>query len=103
MCDKDKGEHNYVADALNWEQRVSGELESARIWETHWGDLYSKGNPRDYEGKIKRLQEEINNLPVATLMTNSQMSWQNIKPYQELCGKKTTIEENGTDTNDGGK
>ena len=28
--DKDN-EHNYVADAQNWEARVKGELESARV------------------------------------------------------------------------
>ena len=29
MCDK--GEHNYVADAQNWEQRVKGEMEATRV------------------------------------------------------------------------
>jgi len=91
MCDKDKGEHNYVADALNWEQRVSGELESARIWETHWGDLYSKDKPRDYEGKIAELQKEINKLPVAKMMTNFQMSFRKLKPYEELVDKKGSV------------
>ena len=34
MAEKDKDkddEHNYVADAQNWEARVKGELESARV------------------------------------------------------------------------
>jgi len=29
MCEK--GEHNYVADAQNWEQRIKGEIEAARV------------------------------------------------------------------------
>jgi hypothetical protein len=27
----DKKEHNYVADAQNWEQRIKGEINAARV------------------------------------------------------------------------
>ena len=54
-----------------------------KIWDTHWGELYAKDMPRDYEGKIQKLQDEIDKLPSAKMMTLSQMSFKPVKPYDE--------------------
>ena len=54
-----------------------------KIWDTHWGELYAKDLPRDYDGKIQKLQDEINKLPSAKMMTLSQMSFKPVKPYDE--------------------
>jgi len=39
--------------------------------------------PQDYEGKIKRLNNEIKKLPSVKVMTLSQMSYKPVKPYDE--------------------
>mmetsp|Transcript_9160 Transcript_9160/g.13571 ORF Transcript_9160/g.13571 Transcript_9160/m.13571 type:complete len:121 (-) Transcript_9160:1634-1996(-) len=86
MCDK--VERNYVADAQNWEQRVKGELESARIWSKNWGVLYNKddGNnnqDQNYKEKIQKLQAKMQSLPVQGMVTSTQMSYTGGKPYAE--------------------
>ena len=39
--------------------------------------------PRDFEGKIQKLQEEIDKLPSVRVMTLTQMSYKPVKPYDE--------------------
>jgi hypothetical protein len=45
--------------------------------------LYAKDAPRDYEGKIQELKDEIKKLPSVRLMTLTQMSYKPVKPYDE--------------------
>ncbi len=54
-----------------------------KIWQTNWGELYAKDMPQDYEGKIKKLENEINKLPTVRVMTLTQMSYKPLKPYDE--------------------
>ena len=54
-----------------------------KIWDANWGELYAKDMPRDYVGKIQKLQDEIDKLPSARMMTLSQMSFKPVKPYDE--------------------
>mmetsp|Transcript_48449 Transcript_48449/g.58650 ORF Transcript_48449/g.58650 Transcript_48449/m.58650 type:complete len:129 (+) Transcript_48449:321-707(+) len=77
-------ERNYVSEAHNWEQRVKGEMEYARTWQQNWGELYAKNEPSDYSGRIAQLRKEMELLPVQSIMTNSQLSHGEIKPYKEL-------------------
>ena len=54
------------------------------MWDTNWGVLYAKDIPTDYQGKIQKLQDEINKLPTVKGMTSlTQMSYRNVKPYDE--------------------
>ena len=34
--------HNYVADQLNWEQRVKTEVEAPRQWSEQWGPIFQE-------------------------------------------------------------
>ena len=38
-------EHNFVADAFNWEQRVKGEVAAARAWSGNWGEVFAPDSP----------------------------------------------------------
>ena len=37
----------------------------------------------DIKGKIELLQEELKQMPIATKMTNAQMSYVPVKPFEE--------------------
>lgn len=76
-------EHNFVADAFNWEQRVKGELTAARAWSGNWGDLFAPDSPKSYSEKIAKLKEKMEKLPVQAMMSNSQMSYVPVVPYKE--------------------
>ncbi len=40
--------------------------------------------PQDYQGKIQKLQDEIDKLPTVKVMTSlTQMSYRKVKPYDE--------------------
>ena len=54
-----------------------------KIWDTNWSELYAKDLPRDYEGKIQKLKDEINKLPTVQVKTLTQMSYKPVKPYDE--------------------
>ncbi|KAL7548029.1 hypothetical protein ACHAWF_011365 [Thalassiosira exigua] len=82
----DETEHNFVADAFNWEQRVRGESAAARAWSGSWGDVFAPGRPKTRADKIEALRKEMEKLPVQAMMSNSQMSYAPAKPYKE-CGK----------------
>mmetsp|Transcript_22180 Transcript_22180/g.46661 ORF Transcript_22180/g.46661 Transcript_22180/m.46661 type:complete len:103 (+) Transcript_22180:94-402(+) len=79
----DQQEHNYVADAFNWEQRVKGEKEAARSWPENWGEVFAPHAPKTNQGKIRQLQKELDKLPVQGLMSNSQMSYTSMVPYPQ--------------------
>lgn len=76
-------EHNFVADAFNWEQRVKGELTIARAWSGNWGDVFAPNDPKSYSEKIERLKEKMEKLPVQAMMSNSQMSYLPVVGYKE--------------------
>ena len=99
MAEKDKEkdkEHNYVADAQNWEARVKGELESARCWEANWGELYhEKSEGNDGSGgkdRIKRLEAQMKELPFTGAMTTHKMSYtvDNCTPYEPTKHRRNT-------------
>ena len=79
-----KGEHNFVADAHNWEQRIKTENEAAQIWSNNWGSLYVKDAPTTYAGKIAQLEAEIKKIPTASLATNTMLSYMGDKPFVEI-------------------
>ncbi len=54
-----------------------------KIWDTNWGELYAKDMPREYQGKIQKLKNEIDKLPSARMMTTSQISFKPVQPYDE--------------------
>ena len=54
-----------------------------KIWDTHWGELYAKDSPQNYEGKNQKLKDEIKKLPTVKVMTLTQMSYKPVKPYNE--------------------
>ena len=89
-------EHNYVADAQNWEARVKGELESARCWEANWGELYhEKSEGNDGSGgkdRIKHLEKQIQELPFTGAMTTHRMSYtiDNCTPYEQTKHRRNT-------------
>ena len=64
--------HNYVADQLNWEQRVKTEVEAPRQWSEQWGPIFQEEkegvDPLEegvrlreqfYESRIERLKAEL--------------------------------------------
>jgi hypothetical protein len=55
----EKQEHSFTADQLNWDQRVTSELESARKWNENWGTLFVGGIPNDEAERVAYLEEEI--------------------------------------------
>ena len=92
----DQTEHNFVADAFNWEQRVRGELQAARAWSPNWGSVYAPNAPKDYSEKIAKLKEKMEKLPVQAMMSNSQMSYTEVRPYKEYgksYGRKNCVSE----------
>ena len=70
----DETEHNFVADAFNWEQRVKGELTAARTWTSNWGSVFAPNSPKSYSEKIAKLENRMKELPVQALMSNIQIS-----------------------------
>ena len=88
-----ESEHNFVADAHNWEQRIKVENEAAQIWTNNWGSLYAPAQNTDYEGKIKALEAKMTAIPTQALATNTMLSYLGDKPFNELraqnYGKKT--------------
>ena len=89
----DKSEHNFVADAHNWEQRIKTENGAAQIWTNNWGTLYAEGQSKDYNGKIADLQKELSSTQSQPMATNTMLSYLGDKPFVEPTwqnyGKKT--------------
>lgn len=83
----DQTERNFVAEAFNWEQRCKGENEAARAWDNNWGQLFAPNMPRSYKDKIAQLEKQISKLPVQAMMSNSQLSYTEVVPYQEFGSK----------------
>lgn len=83
----DETEHNFVADAFNWEQRVKGELTAARTWTSNWGSVFAPNSPKSYSEKIAKLENRMKELPVQALMSNNQISYTNVVPYDDFGGK----------------
>lgn len=87
------GEHNFVADAHNWEQRIKVENSASQIWSNNWGTLYAAQLPHTYEDKIKALEKELKAIPVASMATNTMLSYLGDQPFDEIktvnYGKKT--------------
>jgi len=79
----DQTEHNFVADAFNWEQCMKKEREAARAWSENWGEVFAPNHPKTYSEKIEKLKEEMEKLPVQAMMSNSQMSYTPVVPYKE--------------------
>jgi hypothetical protein len=90
-CDQEQ-ERNYVAEAYNWEQRVKGELESARVWVSNWGSIYASNEAIDSKSKIRKLEEEIRQLPESCVMSNYQLSHQNCEAYEKCQHRRMTGE-----------
>ncbi|CAM9707641.1 unnamed protein product, partial [Choristocarpus tenellus] len=89
-------EKNVVGDQRNWEQRINTELESARMWAETWGPLFDKTSTMDEE--IKHLEEKVKTLPGQGVQTNSQLSYEKQKPFQEypvgtMCQRNLRIED----------
>ena len=79
-----KREHNFVADAFNWEQRVKGEINAAKVWSSNWGDLFSPDSAKSYSEKIAKLKEKLASLPpVQALTSTSHLSFTKVQPYKE--------------------
>ena len=83
----DETEHNFVADAFNWEQRVKGELTAARTWTSNWGSVFAPNSQKSYSEKIAKLENRMKELPVQALMSNNQISYTNVVPYDDFGGK----------------
>ena len=81
---EDKGDHNFVADAQNYEQRVKAELEGAKQWYGDWGSLYCPDAPTSYDERIKMLQDKARKIPGVRLETNNS-SYGTGKPYREFA------------------
>jgi len=43
--------------------------------------LYARDEPRDYKGKIEKIENEMKTLPVARMMTNTMLSFTPVRPY----------------------
>ncbi len=88
MCDKDE-EINFVAQAQNWEQRVSVEMEAARMWEEQWGSLYNDANDdgdgtsaSSYSQKLELLERERKKCN-SRMCSLSRTSYKAVKGYPE--------------------
>lgn len=79
----DKTEHNFVADAFNWEQRVKSELNISRAWSKNWGEVFAPDSPKTNAEKITKLKEMIDKLPVQAMISNTQLSFAPVVPYKE--------------------
>lgn len=77
-------ERNIVAEQQNWNQRVRTELDSARIWNECWGQLYCKDVPADYEERIKYLQAQVASLPGQSLQSVMRSTHTGAPPFQEI-------------------
>lgn len=82
----DQTEHNYVAEAFNWEQRVKTENDHAREWNKNWGSLFAPDEPTSYKERICDLKRKMTEekLPV---QSNYQMSFTMVKPYRKFGEK----------------
>ena len=64
-----------------------------QIWSQNWGSLYAKDDPKDYEGKIAKLEAQLKTVPSASLATNNMMSYHGDpafdEPQWQNFGKKT--------------
>lgn len=83
-CEKEGEEENFVAKANNWAQRITAEMDAARIWVQQWGKLLGEdeGKPKT----IEVLQEELSKIKqngVNRMTTVFQASYKNVKPYRE--------------------
>lgn len=80
----EKGEHNFVADAFNWEQRVKGETNAAKVWSSNWGEVFAPDTAKSYSEKIAKLKEKLATLPpVQALMSTTHLSFTKAEPYKE--------------------
>lgn len=79
----EKTEHNYVADAFNWEQRAKSELAISRAWSKNWGSVFAPNEPKTNPEKIAQLKEKMEKLPIQAMISNSQLSFTPVKPYKE--------------------
>ena len=95
----DQTEHNFVGDAFNWEQRVKGELNVARAWQSNWGEVFAPNAPKSYSAQIAVLKQQIEKLPVQAMMSNSQISYTHVVPYKEY-GKSYKRKSNTLSEND---
>ena len=91
----DETEHNYVAEAFNWEQRVKGENDAAREWSKNWGSLFAPDEPTSYKERISDLKRKMTEekLPV---QSNYQMSYTKANPYRKF-GEKDHRRKSVTD------
>lgn len=81
----DKTEHNFVADAFNWEQCMKKEREAAGAWSRNWGQVFAPDEPKTYAEKIAQLKEQMEQLPAQLAMvSNSQMSYTPAVPPRRL-------------------
>lgn len=73
----DQTEHNFVADAFNWEQCMKKEREAARAWPGNLGEVFARKDPKTYSETIAKLKEKMEKLPVQAMM---QMSYTPVVP-----------------------
>jgi hypothetical protein len=71
-------EHNYVTEAFNWESRVKTEDD------TNWGEVFAPNALQIFNAKIQRLHKEIEKLPIQAMMSNSQISYTPVQPYESF-------------------
>jgi hypothetical protein len=80
----DKKEHNFVADAFNWEQRVKGETNAAKEWSSNWGDVFAPDSAKSYSEKIAKLKEKLATLPpVQAMLSTTHLSFTKAEPYKD--------------------
>ena len=80
----EKNEHNFVADAFNWEQRVKGEINAAKVWSSNWGEVFAPDSAKSYSEKIAKLKEKLATLPpVQAFMSTTHLSFTKVVPYKE--------------------
>lgn len=83
-------DHSYVADAQNWDQRVTAELESSKAWQHNWGELYTPGAPKSYGARIDKIESELASLPPSTLKSHNNSYGVGV-PFKEIKVTKTLI------------
>jgi len=66
---------------------VKGETDAARAWHANWGSLFAPNEPRSFSDKIALLKQQMEKLPTQALMSNTQMSFTEVKPYKEYSNK----------------
>lgn len=67
MAEVPKKVVNPHAAAKNFEQTCKTESEVPHKWNETWGQLFFKGIPYEYEGRIKYLEEQLKNTTAAKL------------------------------------